>query len=256
MKLKLFDLNIWMGRFLPDILSYVTSHDFDILTFQEVAGGALSKHGNNCYLEIDHATGMQSRITNALILEKDHRAFIGNATFVKPSLEIVSEQVVWMNKFFYLKTGDTFEDRDIPADPRNALSLKLKVGDAYVYIVSVHAAWGKRPTDEPYKIEQGKILYDYMKTLDAPFILVGDFNLIADTTVMRQLSQLGKNLTVTSGVLTTLNPRKHYLGSKVTDHLLAVDHCIVHPDIKVNTFEIIDTPDLSDHCGLLLEFEI
>lgn len=256
MLLKLFDLNIWTGSYLPEIFKYVRGQRPDIITFQEVTGGQLSKYGNNCYHDCEKEFHMQSRLTNPTILDKDHSSFLGNATFVRNDFEIVSENVIWLRKFEFLKTGRTIGDRNVPDDPRNALSLKLKIGNSFIYIINTHFAWGITPFDEPYKILQMAVLRDYVQSLDTPFILIGDFNMVADTHVVRSLSELGTDLTSDHRLITTLNPRTHYLGQQVTDNKLAVDHCIVHKDILVKLFQVVDTPDLSDHCGLLLVFEV
>lgn len=251
---KLFDLNMWMGEFIDDVLKYTKAENPDIITFQEVGGGRFSKHGFNCYHECEKNLEMQSRLTNPLILDDDRTSFLGNATFVKKNIELVSEQVVWMNPFRFIKVGKKLQDRDIPADLRNALSLKLKLDGKVLYVINTHFAWGVRPKDEPYKIVQMAILRDYIASLDAPFILVGDFNMVSGTHVIDSLGKLGIDQTSLHGLTTTLNPKVHYLGDKVVEYKLAVDHCFVHPDIKVHSFKRVDA-DLSDHCGLMLEFE-
>lgn len=269
MLIKLLHLNIFQGKFLPEIIDYVKEHDFDILQFQEVSGGSMSKGGVwsgnralqteanpetvgiDCFATIKKELHMEGILNTTIAKRDDHASYFGNATFFKPTLKLEAMQEIFLKP--YAEAGDTPIP---PADaPRAALATTFALeGNSYTFI-NCHLAWGPTDEDEPYKIEQGKILYEYVKSLQNPFILTGDFNVNKNSQTVSWIEELGRNLVVEKGITNTLNPNVH-----AAKHLfppgLGVDFAFVTKDITVKDFQLIDTPDLSDHLGLSLTVEI
>ena len=58
MSIKLLDLNMWIGTYLPDIISFIKSNSIDVCTLQEVTRGAKSKSGNDNFEVLTKELGM------------------------------------------------------------------------------------------------------------------------------------------------------------------------------------------------------
>jgi endonuclease/exonuclease/phosphatase family metal-dependent hydrolase len=248
MKLKFFNLNMYHGRFLDRVVEFLKKEDFDVIQFQEVAAGKESYTGRNCFEEVKNQLGYQGEMAVCWGRINDKGSYAGNATFFKKSLGREKKEIVVLKEYEEIEGLKSIPMEDIP---RSVLSLLIDG----VYFINAHLAWGPTPKDADYKLAQNKKLFDYIKSLDRPFVLSGDFNLTPDSQVVGWFNSLADNLIAKNNVLNTLNPRTH----RVT-HLfppgLAVDYIFAHKSLKTNNFRLIDTPDLSDHLGLSLEIEI
>jgi endonuclease/exonuclease/phosphatase family metal-dependent hydrolase len=122
-------------------------------------------------------------------------------------------------------------------------------------VVTSHLVRGRASEDKPYKANQAKILLNFLKTLKNPFILTGDFNLNPQTQIVDSFSQLAKNLILQKGITNTLNPRTHRL-KELFPKGMAVDYIFVSEGIGVLDFHLVDHPDISDHLGLSLTFQV
>ncbi|MBP9719471.1 MAG: hypothetical protein KBD46_03295 [Candidatus Levybacteria bacterium] len=268
MQLKLLQLNIFQGKFLPQIIDYVKKHDFDILQFQEVSGGSMSKGGVwsgeragmtasnpktvgiDCFETIKEKLTYQGVLNITIAKRDDHTSYFGNATFFKPTLKLEAMQEIFLKP--YGEVGDTpFPPQDAP---RAALTTTFSLNNKDITFINCHLAWGPTSEDEPHKVAQGKILYEYVKSLTTPFVLTGDFNVDQNSQVVTWMNSLGRNLVTEKGIINTLNPNIH--PAKVFPPGLGVDFAFVTKDIKVTDFHLVDTPDLSDHLGLSLTLEI
>ncbi|MDO8497978.1 MAG: hypothetical protein Q7S61_05555 [bacterium] len=251
MTIKLLNLNILKGEFLPQIIDFVKKEDFDILHFQEVAGGKVAKDGVDCFSVIQKETGMTGFMPKAWHIPDDSSSYFSNATFYKPQFDLQKKETIW------LYDAQEIEYPRIPPEntPRNAVSLLLEIEGKKIYFINTHQAWGPTPVDNPLKLKQGNILYEYLKTLEHPFILSGDFNVSPTSQVIRQIDTLGINLTTQHHLTNTLNPRLHK-AQVLFPKGLAVDFVFASRSLKVNNFKLIDNIDLSDHFGLSLEITI
>lgn len=208
------------------------------------------------YVSIDIFEDLKSKLNlNGEIVKTtnyigDPSSYFGNATLFKKTLNLSDKRVVWMKDFYEVDS----KDKDWASHPRAALSLNFNVNSHAVTVINTHMVWGITPFDEDYKIPQGKILSDYLKTIKNPFVLSGDFNLIRETQIMKSISAIGRDLATEKGITNTLNPNVHRL-KQLFPKGLAIDYIFVSKDLKVNEFELVDSPDLSDHFGLKLIFE-
>ena len=139
--------------------------------------------------------------------------------------------------------------------PNSTLVTQFKSLNKSFFVINTHGAWSPKAVDTPEKMRQGKILYEYIKKLRAPFILAGDLNLTKDTIVIKNYQSLSANLIDRYNVMNTLNPRLHY-AKELFPKGLAVDYIFTSPEIRVKKFKVIDDIDLSDHLGLKLKFEV
>lgn len=271
MVLRLLQLNIFQGKNLDKIIDFVTKNKVDILHFQEVTTGKMSKGGKakypdentdrifspnekfigiNCIGEIKKSLGFEVENVVATSYTNDPASSIGNATFFNGNVKLVKSETIWLKDFFSIPEDFS----DIAVLPRAALICKFEGNSKEFYTVNAHLAWGKNSSDEPYKIEQAEKLYDRLKEVKTPFILSGDFNVTPETQTASMFDDLARNLDKENGITNTLNPDVHATKTLFPKGL-AVDYVFASKDINVKSFELI-TEDLSDHYGLLLEFEI
>lgn len=255
MTLSIFHLNIQSGRFLDEIIAFVKQNDFDILQFQEVSGGKFNSfnHEDN-FEEIKQRLDYTGELTKRFTAINDPSNYFANATFIKADFSLIKKQVLWLAPFQEYAQFPPIRS-DPQKTPYNLLHLTLEIRGKRLHSLNTHLAWGPTPEDEPYKVMQGKMLYEYVKQINEPFVLSGDFNLTNDSQVVKWMQTIGRDLATESRITNTLNSKTHH-----APHLfppgLAVDYIFVDKQTKVLDFQLIDKPDLSDHLGLMVKIEI
>lgn len=251
MTLKVLQMNIFLGKWLDKVIEYVKKEDFDILIFQEVSGGRVSHHRDNVFQKII-GIGYDGTLEVNWRIKGHYGSFEGNGTFFKKDFTLLEKTDVWLNDYREIEDPDNRESRD---DPKAALSTLIEKDGIQLRVINAHLAWTPDAEDSSEKIRQAKLFRDYLQTIDAPYIIAGDFNVEKHTEVVKLVESIGaRNLTSENRVTNTLNSRLHK-----APHLfppgLTVDYILVSPNIKVEKFEIIDL-DLSDHLGSKAELTI
>lgn len=263
-------MNIFQGKFLDGIIDFVRKNDIDILNFQEVTGGSLSKGGGynyqnfevekseiarksigiDCRSEIEKSLLRKSVFVKTMNEREDQNSYYGNGVFFKPTFTRIYSKSVFLAP--YLEVDRKFNRWEKLG--RAALFTKFEADGKSFWVINAHLAWGETPYDKDYKIKQAEKLFREIEKLGEPFILAGDFNVVQTTKTASMFDELGRNLSREFGLKNTLNPRTHPVK-----HLfppgLAVDYIFVSDKISVKNFRLVDEIDLSDHFGLLLEFE-
>jgi endonuclease/exonuclease/phosphatase family metal-dependent hydrolase len=254
MIIKLFHLNIEEGKQQEAIIDYVRKEDFDILQFQEVTGGEHNALGMENFPTIKQALGYGGIQAIYWYLKDDPKTYMSNATFFKSSLHPVSHHVIPLKPEVSPALPREVM-KDYPSHPTAALDVLFHFSGLNIHFINTHLVWGPTPDDKPYKLAQGRVLYKYIKGLTEPFILSGDFNVTPDSQIVRWIDELGINHIVKHGITNTLNGNLHR-AKELFPKGLAVDFFFTHPSLQVHNFKLIDTPDLSDHYGLVVEIEI
>ena len=273
MTLKILQLNIWQGAFIDRIVDFVKKEDFDVLHFQEVTGGKLSRGGSNRYVHkksflpaqnpenigIDSLKFLQKALSDyadfsvpTWKITGDKNSYHGIATFVKKEVSVKKMETIWMKEFTELPNQTAIP---IEQFPRAAISLEIKIDSQTMYLINTHLAWSPDDRDNEIKITQSKMLYEYIQNLGKPVILTGDFNVSPDTKTASQFEEFGENLTRKNGITNTLNPRTHN-AKQLFPKGLAVDFIFIPHAFEIKKFRLIDDIDLSDHFGLVVEVEI
>ncbi len=254
--MKLISLNTWGGRAGKDLqLSFFKKHnDMDVFCLQEmwrapyqdlegfIAGG----------LTIDHSTIMVYGVQEISKLLYEHEYFFkpqllndyGIMMLIKKNLTVTEEGEIYVYKEKgYLPPGD------VGNHARNIQYATIETKNGPVTIINFHGLWnGKGKTDSEDRIMQSQNIINFLKTLNNPLILCGDFNLLPDTKSIRMFEEFGlRNLIKELGIASTRTsyykkPEKH------------ADYCFVSKNIKVKEFKVL--PDeVSDHSPLYLDFE-
>lgn len=251
----MFQLNTFKGKLLDEIIEYVRVEDFDILNFQEVAGGKFSLSGQDNIEDIKKALGYQAEKNLSINPTSDPETYFGLATFFK-NVKFLGSEVIWLKPFEKDSMPEIHQLSEVVFNlPRASLSSLFEYEGKKFYCINAHLNRGETSEDTDYKLMQAQILINYIKELQHPFVLTGDFNVDQTTKVIKNFGQLGKNLTVEKGIPYTLNPNLHAIKDDPKIYRLAVDYIFVSEGIKVKNFDLV-TKDLSDHYGLKLEFEV
>ncbi len=254
MQIALLQLNIESGHFLDAVISFIKQHNFDIVQLQEVSGGTFNRyHYIDNFEDIKEKLGYNGVLTKTATHVTDESSYFGKATFFKPSFTLLSQEVVWLSPFTKLNNFPK-QPEDIKQLPHSTLHIRLQKEGRVINCVNTHLAWGPNPKDEPYKLDQAKILVEYMKNMETPFFLSGDFNVTPDSQIALWFDELGNNLITENHITNTLNPHIHR-AKELFPKGLAVDYVYVSKDIIVKNFQVIQE-DLSDHLGLMCEIEI
>jgi len=258
MSISILQLNINADIKWENLLSYLEDHEYDILTFQEVAGIGTKVGNINCthdtYKELQNK--LQEKYAGELVItdyvSSSENAYFGNAIFYKKTFNLIDKHVKFMKQNTQPFPSDAkgFENYG-----RAVLHLTLEKDNQSLSVLTTHFAWAKTSNEEPHQTQQGEILFQYMQTVSHPFVLTGDFNLTPEQPVIKKLSTLARNLTSQNNISNTLNPRIHY-----AQHLfpkgLAIDYIFVTPDIRVKEMKVIEDLDLSDHLAVEATVEI
>lgn len=229
--MKILFLNAWQGN-ISTIKDFILdqSRDTDVFCFQE---SLTPKSQIFC---LDYLTDYQHFFDQKVINEHDRFA---NSTFVKKSLTVSQVATIGTGN---LEVGI-------------GLFTQINLSGQNINICNVHGH--ARPGDKqdtPSRLQQSKLIIDFMKNISGPKIVGGDFNLDRDINSTRLFEKNGYlslikefNITNTRNEISwqdySLDQRQHF-----------ADHLFVSPDLKIIDFSV-PYNEVSDHLPLLLEFE-
>ena len=176
---------------------------------------------------------------------------MGNATFYKKDFTLLKKNIIpiYQHEGRFSSEETTFEKVG-----RVLMHLVLDINGTKLSLMNTHFAWAKTPLQQPHHTEQGETLFNYLKTIPAPFIFSADMNVNPQQPIIQKINTLAENLTSKNGITNTLNPRTHR-AKQLFPPGIAVDYIFVSKDLETKTFTIIEE-DFSDHFGLSAEIEI
>jgi exonuclease III len=260
--MKIVSLNIWGGRVYKPLLEYIEqlNGEIDIFCFQEIFDSPVSQFNNNgtksnIFTEVsnilkDYDTFFAPTFTKYDTNEKvDYDLAFGQATFVKKTLNLISEETVFVYGK-YDQTPPIFIEgiKDGLDLPRNIHLVKIRVADKDYLIGNLHGYWIPGPKiDTPQSIKQMEKVKQIFDEFNGAKILCGDFNLGPKTKSIKMLEDKFKNLIVEYKITNTRS-KFHTRNEKFADYIL------VSPDVKINEFKVIDE-QVSDHLPLFLDFD-
>jgi endonuclease/exonuclease/phosphatase family metal-dependent hydrolase len=248
--IKLFQLNIEQGKRINAIMDFIQENDFDVIHFQEVTGGEHSPvHTLDCFdILCDNLTAYHGFLSKSHHCPCDPNSYFGNATFIKRDIEIIDQNIIWMNDFREVPCGDL----DFTYHPYSVVSSTLVFNNKKLTLLNGHYTWSSNPGDNELKISRARKVCDYMESLDHKEIIVtGDFNASSETLTVKQFEKFGINLVKQNNITNTLNPRLHkkqFLFPKGVQ----CDFVFVPFSSKVIEFKMVED-DLSDHFGIYCE---
>lgn len=249
--MKLVTLNLWGGRVKSAYEDFFAKYqNIDIWSFQEVyknvsEGGWLNVDN----YEIDfslHDTLKKHLNSHHVEFCQVLDNFYGIATFVNKDIKIIDrgETLVAKGDWWNLEDG---HNRD---HHRKLQWLEIEVEGKKLLIVNVHLTHrpeGKSDSDK--RLNQSKIIVDFLKMFDCPKILVGDFNLLPDTESINMIEESGMRNLIKEYKITSTRTELYKKPLQFADYIF------VSPEISVNTFKVL--PDVvSDHSPLYLDFSL
>jgi len=260
--MKILSLNTWGARAGEELLlDFIEkrSKGVDVFCFQEI-WNVVDEDSKNVYNLLQGAIvggtvlegiidNIYSRIQSTL---PNYKAFFrphygkhyGLAMFVREGLSLAEEGDV-----FVFKDRNFIPTGDVGNHARNIQYATIETPSGKRTIINFHGLWnGRGKTDTEDRLLQSENIIKFLGTLNHPFILCGDFNLLPDTESLKKFEKFGlKNLIKDYGVAST----RTSLYKKENKY---ADYAFTSPNIKVSDFRVL--PDeVSDHSPLLLEFK-
>jgi len=243
--LKLLQLNAWGGRLEYAIDDLLHVEKPDILCLQEAI--SFEAEGSGLFITLEN-------------VQKEHnlpyRAFgpVFSFSYMKGVAKfgnaVLSRRPINKSKvvFTHLEHQDDYMWGEHSNNMRNFVHAVIDVDGRPCHIITHHGFWvpdHKQGNSETLK--QMKHLADYIKTLEGPIILTGDFNLSPDSESLRELNGMLTNLSIEHRLKTT--------RTNLTYKTETCDYIFVSKAVKIKSFEALDKV-VSDHKALKLEFEL
>ncbi|KND48696.1 MAG: hypothetical protein AB198_00020 [Parcubacteria bacterium C7867-003] len=252
--MKLITLNAWGGKLYSPLIKFIKENkDIDIFCFQDLLFGKepvfspIEKGRINIFEEIKNIL-----VDHEIVISKEPEHSWIDGEILPP--HIGSGKAIFTKKNLKLLERGEFDVSNVNLTETMVSSkcqwIELEANNQKITILNLHGLWqkGSKKQDTEERTEQSRRIHAFMKNLEGPKILAGDFNMVPDGKSMTILDQGMINLIKEYKIETTRN--RHYpRGEKFADYIL------VSKDIKVNDFKVL--PDeVSDHCALYLDFEI
>ena len=263
---RILSLNVWGGLRSPELLDYLVELDADVYCLQEVprAHGSSSewltyRDGD---VELQQRADIYGELRSAL---PGHDGFFcpttrgtlfdgevprqqefGLATFVRASIPVIGASLDFVHGDF---AGYGFGPHP---RPRNAHVLRLfdySTGRA-TSVAQMHGLREESGKDDtPARQVQSDALVRLLERLQRPgagLVVCGDFNVLPDSSLLEVLAQQGLRDLVTAGEVQ--DTRTSFYGKPMR----SADYLLVSAEVQVLDFEVVTSPEVSDHRPLLL----
>lgn len=265
--MRIVSLNGWGGKLLDPLLAWLSVEQPDVLCLQEVVRTPGTHADWLTYRDGDHVLPQRPNFfADVAAALPDHVAQFcaasqgvlwdgdeavpsqfGLATFVHNSLPVTAQVQGFVHGAFS-PHGYGEHPR-----PRNAHVVRLFDYEANRPVVVAHMHGlrhldGKH--DTPERMAQAKRLRDLIGQVvepGDPLVVCGDFNLEPESATFDVLRQIGLVDLVTARGFSSTRTSHYAKPGKFADYLLVNRH------VEVKQFTVLATPEVSDHCPLLLE---
>ncbi|RJP43635.1 hypothetical protein C4587_02750 [Candidatus Parcubacteria bacterium] len=255
MHLKVIQLNLWQGKLLEKAVEFLRREDPDVITLQEVTGGAQNfweDKNLDLFAYLKEKLALEGRLAVMARHIGDPKAYMGVAVFTKG--KITKENVLWLEE--YKEVRPNHDERDWPTFPRNVLDCTVEIAGMTVHALSWHGAWTKEPADTPEKVRQAKLIADYLKKLNTPFILGCDSNMTANTETIKTIEAVAENPATDPRwkIARSLHPTIHKTAKTIPEGLL-VDFLFTSKHFVPVSIDAPVVP-VSDHLPIRAVFEL
>lgn len=265
--MRIMCLNGWGGRLAGPLLDYVAAEAPDVLCMQEVVHGPAAESVWMSYRDGDLDLPQRANFFRELCAAlPDHAAtfcpaargelwdgdqavpsYWGLATFVAADLPVIAQ-------------AQGFVHRDYSPDgygthPRSRCGHGIRVFDhAIGRTVSITQMPGLRDPagkgDTPERLMQARRLAELSAQVTEAGdlrVICGDFNMEPDGATLRFMAELGMTDLVTGGGHAGTRTSHYRKPGRFADYML------VNRPAAVAAFSVVTSPEVSDHCPLVLE---
>lgn len=253
--MRLVCLNVWGAKAGPEkLLDFFRQHkgDTDIFCIQEMF------HEAHVALSYTAAGRSLSDVDPAL-LEHTQEVLDGHQSLFRPHLKDIfgltlfirnGLRVLEEGEYYVYRERGYFNPEEIADHARPVQFARLEHEGKEFAVLNFHGLWthaGKG--DTPERLEQSRRILEFTRSLDIPFVLAGDFNLLPETESLRLFEEAGlRNLIAQFGITST----RTSLYEKPVRY---ADYVFVSDGISVDDFRVL--PDeVSDHAPLCLTFDV
>jgi len=133
---------------------------------------------------------------------------------------------------------------------RHLIDATLDVEGRDMHAISWHGAWGPLPEDSPETLKQAQTVANYIRGLNAPFILTGDLNVGPTTKTVAKINTVANNLMDPSRIKQTTHPTVH----KIAPEGFLVDYIFTSSHFKARSIKVPKIV-VSDHLPVIAELE-
>ena len=265
--MKLISLNGWGGKLHDPLIAYLAAEVPDILCLQEVVHTPASDQEWLTYRDGEHILPQRANMLQdiAATLPDHHLHFCpaaqgvlwdgdrslpsqwGLATLVRRSLPIIGQ----IQGFVY----KSFSPHGYGEHPRQRVAHGIRVydytADRALSVTHMHGMWDPRgKADTPERASQAKNLLDIAHQVQDPediAVICGDFNVLPDSETLAMLKRAGFTELVTEGGFEGTRTSHYKKPGRFADYLA------INRREAVHRFDVVTSPEVSDHCPLLLE---
>ena len=240
---KILSLNIWGGRRLESLLSYIDAmRDVDIICLQEVFGLHVTPLAQ---LDAQDCASVYDKLIEAL---PDHQAFFcpivdrsyGLAAFIKSKYSVLRHERHLIHRCQPGSDHGLFHDRVLQL-------LDVAISDQNMQVMNIHGLVnGHGKTDSSSRLEQTRAILSIAGLDGKPTILLGDFNLTLNTACIALIERQFTNLVRQYSIQST----RSAFYSKPDRY---ADYIFLSPQLRCVDFAVPDH-DVSDHLPLLCSF--
>jgi endonuclease/exonuclease/phosphatase family metal-dependent hydrolase len=264
--MRVLSLNAWGGALHADLLDYLVAEDADVYCLQEVPRAAGTQSQWSTYVDgdvrLEQRTDLYGELRAAL---PEHDGFFyptarghlidgagprwqefGLATFVRSTTPVIGAALDFVH--------GAFRPHEFGSHPRPRNAHVVRLYDyererattvAQMHGLRVEAGKG----DNAARDAQARAFVELIERVrrpNEPLIVCGDFNVLPESRLFDALAGLGlKDLVTTRGFQDTRT--SHYAKPvRFADYLLVSD------EVAVLSFDVVESPEVSDHRPLLL----
>ncbi len=240
MTLKVLSWNILGGKYLDKVIKQLKEIDADIIGLQEVKEH-IDKESNrvNIAQTIAQTLGYHFAFCESFIDDRHEKNYyLGNAILSRFPLDEVS--------CLDLSRADEYR-HDALTEPRVANIGFVRTKNSSFKIINTHLGYSRDAKKTPIREEQLKNLIEVFD--NDQVILMGDFNSIPESFVVKELTEILNNTDsdLSKVTKTDLN--------KPGQPQFRIDYIFVSKDQKFSNFQVLET-DASDHKPITVEIEV
>ena len=248
--MRLISLNTWGARVGAAALQqfFIKYRDADVFCLQEI----WQTHDVSIIEARDHrlVTDLLDQVSSWLpefqvYFRPQYRGIYGLATLVRKGIEVHSE-----GELFVFKEQGFENPMAVGNHARNIQFLRLRQGRQECTVVNFHGLWnGMGKTDTEDRLLQSEKIAAFLRTVQTPFVLAGDFNLVPASRSFQILKDAcGRDLVSEFDIQSTRS--SYYQKSEKF-----ADYILTSPDIVVDAFAVLPE-EVSDHLALRVEFRL